>query len=1236
MSPDLPSYLAGFALGFTKPNKVDEGYRIRMSIDVIQSQNLEILLEAVLHVSSPKQESAAELFKAKYFIVPEHGTGQWLQHKIAERNSISANIHFMGLRTFQWEMYQKVLGGDAIAKAPQMLNMKWRIFLFLAKSLSQPLTAQHALFPIFQRIAQHSDFIADPVQKGIKQQQMLYWISDQTSRLFANYIIYRGQCLNGCKPPCHCRQNWLSFWGNDEALNIEKWIRQPEKEIQQSQPHVVEHAIAQAQSLEAWQRFIWKNEFAKDFADMQKIDTDFWDALKGQDAALYINRLPKQIYLFTLLELPPSQLFFLRQLAQYISVQIFHYTPSQEYWADSVDPKWKAKYALKYPEAAVYYESRHPLLTRLGKQARDISALLSQLAGGEEGQWQDFFPDFAAQNILEKIQSDILHLREPTPASYVLSEQDQSIQLHVCHSTLRQLEVLKDQLIRWLNDDSEGKRQAADILVLVPNLQDVEPLIRTVFAQNYLIQSESGQVNLPIKIAGVPLLDAVQLWQALTLRIKLLQQRFSLDQLMDWLSLLPIQVMYQLNFEDIQRISELLTLAGFKRGFDAKHLQQSLSPDDQDYRFSFRYALDRLTLAVAMPEHAIFADVLSLTEVRPSDFELISTLMTIYQDLDQRRDWLLPQALAEQQSLMQGLAILEQEIQHFSKVTGTEQVQQAIQKLKRIIEVTHAENVQLPLQYLLDEIDNSIAHQVGQTEPTGQITFAQMGQLRPLPYRLIVCLNLDTGTFPNRDNHIPFDLMELLRAELGDRSRLEDDQGAFLDALLQAKESFWMFYNGFDVNDHEVRDPSSIVQELVAHLAMIVAPVAQQPEKLVIDGIEIASQLKPLFHIHPLQPFDPKGFASEQYQRYQNQWFYVAQQITQPQQDVFNWLNQPYPQQSEDLLIINAQQWIADLSFPAKHFLNHVGIQNIAGLSALDNVEPLQLNGLQKYQVRDYLQQSFNQLSGTISADDPVVSEDAAVSQHQSPDMTQYDIAQFDIALLQDQLPIGKMQHATWQMAVGEYQLVAERLAYYGGQITALTQRQWNFNAQIQFRLYLPEDDQAIRWVSLSASKCRDERPLKIWLEYLLWRASSNASKNLQRIALYQNVTLILQGLTQMDAQHYLNDWLEVWTLAQQKPFILPPVLFANLFTDRPKWAFDDQGRSYIENYKKLEERWLGQKFYQSGGFDQYQDKGCCWQADWALLLIDQDARVLLNQFTEQYAARLYRPLSEFIEVVEA
>ncbi|MEX5349651.1 hypothetical protein WCD94_27025, partial [Klebsiella pneumoniae] len=139
---------------------------------------------------------------------------------------------------------------------------------------------------------------------------------------------------------------------------------------------------------------------------------------------------------------------------------------------------------------------------------------------------------------------------------------------------------------------------------------------------------------------------------------------------------------------------------------------------------------------------------------------------------------------------------------------------------------------------------------------------------------------------------MPFDLMDALRQQLGDRSRLEDDQGAFLDALLLAQENLWLFYNGFDVNDGEVRDRSSILQEFREHLALIVKPEPNAPDREVIEGVEIPSQLKQLYHLHYLQPFDPKGFMAEnRYIRYQDHWFNVAMQIQQASGVLKPWAN---------------------------------------------------------------------------------------------------------------------------------------------------------------------------------------------------------------------------------------------------------------------------------------------------------------------------------------------------------
>lgn len=867
-----------------------------MGIHVIQSQRIDVLLQGVLASTSQASTHPLQVLKTQHFIVPSPVVEQWLIQKLAEQQGMSANYQFhQRVRGFQWYAYQQVLTAhkEQVRKAniPRLI-FKWRVHQALHEFIqpdTMSIDTSHPLHSIVQRIYDSADRLEQGIDKQLKKQKMLYWVAEQVADLFSNYMIYRGQCQRGCENSCTCPENWLSAWGQGRALDIEKYIVQKDDEV-------TAFALHQTEELERWQRWLWQQHFHDDFLQMQQIDALFWQELDHPDRGKRaISRLPNQVVIFTLLDLPPSQLQFLRRLGQYIDVLILHYNPSQEYWADSVDPLWKQRYDLgvkerfiaKNPKAtdaeisdffnkftlnfnAEARESRHPLLTRLGKQARDHFSLLSNLSTGEEGKWVDAFVDDFPESLLGKVQSDILHLVEPQAKQYELAPDDDSIQIHVCHSTLRQLEVLKEQLIGWLAKPHEQPRRPNDILVLVPNLADIEPLIRSVFPAT---ATEQG-VHLPVKIAGVASLDALNAWRTVIGRIQLMQGRFSFDDFADWLSLHATQQRYELEYVQVERILNLLADAGFKRGLDAEHLKRSLCDGDDDYRYSFKFALERLALGIAVPVHATFNQVLSYAKVQPGDFELIGTLIQIYQDLNERRDWLTLHEQGKVYTVEYWLQVLGKDIVEFEQVgvAALKAVREIVKKQERMLTLAsyYAETetgtlrkITLPLPYIIEEIQRTLESQSAQAEPTGQITFAQIGHIRPLPYRLMVMLNLDAGQFPNRDTHVPFDLMDALRQQLGDRSRLEDDQGAFLDALLLAQENLWLFYNGFDVNDGEVREPSSILQEFREHLALIVKAEDGVSESVVIEGIEIPSQLKQLYHLHDLQPFDPKGFTVE-------------------------------------------------------------------------------------------------------------------------------------------------------------------------------------------------------------------------------------------------------------------------------------------------------------------------------------------------------------------------------------
>ncbi|ENX62114.1 MULTISPECIES: exodeoxyribonuclease V subunit gamma [Acinetobacter] len=1211
-----------------------------MGIHVIQSQRLDVLLQGVMASITQPSNSPFQVFKTQHFIVPSPAQEQWLTQKVAEQQGMTANYQFhQRIRGFQWYAYQQVLENkEQVRKAniPRLI-LKWRIHQALQPFI-QPeqntVANEHPLYSIVQRIYDSADQLQQGTEKQLKKQSMLYWVAEQVSQLFNNYMIYRGHCQRGCQSNCTCAGNWLATWGQNKALNIEQLIAHTD------QPTSA-FSLQQTEQLEAWQRWLWQNYFHDDFVEIQSIDADFWQLLDNeQTRSRALAQLPSQVVVFTILDLPPSQLQFLRRLGQYLDVVILHYNPSQEYWADSVDPLWKKRYDLgvkeryiaKHPHAsdaditaffdsfslgfnALNRESRHPLLTRLGKQARDHFSLLSQLATGEEGKWVDAFVEQFPETLLGKIQSDIFYLAEPQPQQYELAPEDESIQIHVCHSSVRQLEVLKEQLLYWLSQADTTPRRPSDVLVLTPNLAELEPLIRSVFPA----VANEHEVFLPVKIAGVAQLDALNAWRAVLGRLQLTQGRFTQDDFADWLNLSATQQRYGLDYTQVQRILSLLDDAGFKRGLDAEHLKQMLSDDDQDYRYSFKFALDRLALGIAVPAHVMVQDILSYALVQPSDFELIGILIQIYHELSARRDWLVAHEQGQRLPVEVWLQRIKQDVQEFEQadVVALKAIREIIQKQERMLTLasyyedteTQLRQISLPLPYIVEEIQRTLESQSAQVEPTGQITFSQIGQIRPIPYRLIVLLNLDTGKFPNRDSHIPFDLMDALRQQLGDRSRLEDDQGAFLDAILLAQEQVWLFYNGFDLNDGEVREPSSVLQGFREHLALIVKPTSREDgpplseaDLAGLNALQVPAQLYPLYHLHRLQPFDPLGFVSDRPVRFQDQWFKVASQIQQVKGERQAWANTVYPVEQNEMIILESQQWIQDISFPARLYLKTLGVENLTAQASLDQAEPLLLDGLGKYAIRHFLQQQDDQLSPS---------------------------------LLQDQLPVGKVQHSAWQQSRLEQQRLLERLQQYAPAPTETTQRVWRVSKQLQIACVTPKQ-LTQDWVSLEASSARAKRFAKVWLEYLLWLAliNSDAATEKRRIVVFSDQTVICEGLSSQQAQHYLKAWLQLWHDAQQQPVVLPAALVLKPLEKGKQYVWIELDSTQVlteESQKQVLKDWNDTGDF--SGFDMTQNEACKLHRDWQFILQEQDATALLQYACDHYSYALYQPIFEFLRV---
>lgn len=1152
-------------------------------LNITQSQRIDLLFAAMQDFFAAHPVGVLE---AQQVIVPSHGVGVWLRYQLASKQGISARLNTDFFGTYQWTLFRRVLGSNIPRTAPFARQViQWKLFAYFMAVLNDPVQYQAAttmLKPLFERLQ----------DKPRTQQRLLWKMSEQIAQVFANYVLYRPQ--------------WLEQWGRGQHLD----------QLAPLEADSPDWLLARYAETEQWQQFLWQTLFSEDFANHQAIRRRFWQILEKNPDKRKI--LPHSLTIFTVLQLPPSEFNFLKQLARYIDIQFLHYNPSQEYWADSVDPLWLKQFELKNPQAAALFDSRHPLLTRMGKQARDIFALLAELSGNEDsmmGQWLDLFPSYFPNTLLGQLQHDVLHLVQPQKHGFKLQPQDDSIQVHACHSVLRQLEVLREQLMGWLSADIS--RQPADIVVFVPNLADIAPLVRTVF-------SAHSDMYLPIHITGVVQADAAQLWQAMLGRYFLLDGRFSIEDLLDWLALDAVQALYALSRDEVQRLGELLVDAGFRRGFDAQHLQKTLADEDRDSRFTLEFALNRLMLGIAMPVQALHAGVLAYAGVGRQDFELIGVLSTIYNDLSTRRDW-----LTQQHDVQYWLSLLRDELAgDFEQAVysvGGKGVLAAFDELQANLDATQSSQLQLPFRFVLDEIVGILDEAPPGSIPTGKITFSRLGTLRPLPYRLVVMLNLDSGVFPRRDPQNTFDLMSILPAQRGDRSRLIDDQGAFLDGLLLAQDACWLFYNGFDVSDTQPRHPSGTLQELVEFIG---------------DMLETPALLyRQIVHHHTLEPFELSNFQAAHRQAgheqrqpqlvnhaelastglprgYQGVWSAVARNLQQ-QFPVMKWLDQPLDLPPQGLLSLD--RIIRQLCRPASHFLSQSRVQQIAHQDLPAIFEPLSLNKLDEYHIRALHQQQPDQLAH---------------------------------GHLQAILPVGSAALAYWKKSQQDAMRNRQRLQLYGSAETPLTQRLLVLN-DWQLQVHLPQDEQCSLWLSQYPYRHNGQRQLRYWLEHLAWQIHRGAHLDSQaepqsqphsagtgeRIIVLSDRTLRYAAVPVAVARQQLLKWLAVWQQASCEPWVLPPNLA--LHASGVHYVADENvanqtsnatgSSAYIKNMDGLLKLWLdGTSF-----LPMHAQTDCALHRDWQLILRGQNAADCFISFMQRHAVELYQPIKQFSQVLE-
>ena len=660
--------------------------------------------------------------------------------------------------------------------------------------------------------------------------------------------------------------------------------------------------------------------------------------------------LPGRLFAFATLNVSPDVLRVIATQARVGTLHFYMPTPTRSYWGDLQTLSEKLRSGVDDPFGAEAGEN--PLLQAWGAAGRDFMAVLGSYEvvhpTGEIAAYLD--PEEHAgpgldqnglgDSLLHRLQADLFHRRAlPSPLRLSLRRDDPSIQIHACHTRLREMQVLHDQLRALLEDPRfDPPLQPREIAVLAPDIDPYVPYLESVFGGR-----GGSDEHIPWALADASPLQGEPLAEVFVQLLGLPVSRFGLNEILDLLASAPLASAAGLDAAAFERLHGWLQAAGVRWGLDAGHREQHQAPLDDAYTWQF--ALDRLLLGHASGSDEDIGGVAPWPELEGGALVALDALIRLLRVLARHQKTLadaLTPAQWRERLLGLLLALLPE--------TPTEpSAQRALDRLRKLINefADEAEKAGFDAAVPAEVVRAHFASVLSEADTrapllTGGISFGRMVPMRLLPFRVICVLGLNDGDFPRRD---PAAGLSRLTAELGterrrhgDRSLREDDRFLFLQLFASAQDVFYLSYLGADARDGSVREPSVLVSELVDAASAYHDAPADVRKQLVVR--------------HPLQPFVPAAFGDAAEPRrfsYRRQWYPAAGAVGGDRRPLAPWfsgpLQAPLPEAlNEERLPLDALRRF--LSDPAGQFLGQrLGLRLAGDIDSSDDIEPLVVPG---------------------------------------------------------------------------------------------------------------------------------------------------------------------------------------------------------------------------------------------------------------------------------------------------
>ncbi len=684
-----------------------------------------------------------------------------------------------------------------------------------------------------------------------------------------------------------------------------------------------------------WQAELWRNLTEEGNGEHRGLlKQEFCDRLiKGE---LCVRGLPERIAVFGISYLPVYHMEILAAASRITEINFFLMTPTREYWADILSEKEKARLGSK--DTSLYIVG-NPLLASLGKLGRDFSDMVIEF-GEIATVIDDIYDDPGESSLLQKLQSDILNLAWEQGGDegerLLIDNDDLSVQMHSCHSHMREIEILYDNIL-YLLEKIEGL-SPMDILVMTPEIESYAPFISAVF-ESY----ENPSLKIPFSIADRRLAQEGHIASVFMKLIELPGSRLSAIQIFDILNTVPVRRRFDLDDKEIGIIRGWIENTRVKWGMDEK--DRSALGFSAYRENSWGACLERLFLGYAMPEEEgrVFNGILPYDDMEGSITRTLGKFACFMEKIAAVSENLSdPRTLSDWQ---EGFRAILSDFIHSDDDTAREfiAVSNVIENFGEIADKADF-NGKVSLAVIRSWISSCIEKEEnGFGFITGGVTFCAMLPMRSIPFRVIALIGMNDGEFPRQARPPGFDLIAK-KPRRGDRSLRDEDRYLFLESILSARDCLCISYIGQSIKDNSAIPPSVLVSELLD-------TIDRRFKAANNSGIEDRLVTK-----HCLQAFSRKYFTegSNMFSFSDQNCSAIIESLNSYEK--FSFMPSAIAEPSDvwkDLSLVNLLLFFDN---PAKFFLNkRLGIRLEDTVAPLEEREPFVFEGLELYKLKTEL-----------------------------------------------------------------------------------------------------------------------------------------------------------------------------------------------------------------------------------------------------------------------------------------